>query len=35
MDSGLHENEAELGILVLPEALEMLSDSDGLLDQVV
>lgn len=30
MDSGFNENEAELGILVLAVALEMLADGDGL-----
>jgi len=32
VDSGLDENETELGVLVLSVALEMLADSDGLLD---
>lgn len=35
MNSALHENEAELGVLVLTIALEVLSDGDSLLDQVV
>jgi len=35
MDTGLDENETELGVLVLSVALEMLADSDGLLDQHV
>lgn len=30
MDTGLNENETELGVLVLTVALEMLADSDGL-----
>lgn len=30
MDSGLDENETELGVFVLAVALEMLADSDGL-----
>lgn len=30
MDTGLDENEAELGVLVLAVALEVLADSDGL-----
>jgi len=35
VDSGLDENESELGVLVLPALLEMLSDVDGLLDEEV
>jgi len=35
VDTGLNENEPELGILVLPELLEVLPHSHGLLDQVV
>jgi len=35
VDTGLDENEAELGILVLTVALKMLADRDGLLDQHV
>jgi len=35
MDTRLDENEAELGVLVLAIALEMLADGDGLLDQHV
>lgn len=30
MDTGLDENEAELGVLVLAVALEVLADGDGL-----
>ena len=30
MDSGLDENETELGVLVFAVALEVLADSDGL-----
>jgi len=36
VDTGLDENEAELGVLVLAvAALEMLADGDGLLDEHV
>ena len=35
MDSALDANETELGVLVLSHLLEMLADSDGLLDQVI
>jgi len=35
VDAGLDENEAELGVFVLAVALEVLADSDGLLDQHV
>ena len=35
MDSALNKNESELGVLVLPVSLKMLSDGDGLLDQIV
>jgi len=35
VDTGLDENETELGVLVLSVALEMLSHGDGLLDQHV
>ena len=35
VDAGLSVNEAELGVAVLAELLEMLSDRDGLLDKVV
>jgi len=35
VDAGLGVNETELGVLVLSELLEMLSDCDGLLNQVV
>ncbi len=35
MDSGLDQNESELGIGVLAELLQVLSDRDGLLDQAV
>lgn len=31
MDTGLDENETELGVLVLSVALEMLADSNGLM----
>jgi hypothetical protein len=31
VDTGLDENEAELGVLVLAVALKVLADSDGLL----
>jgi hypothetical protein len=32
VDTGLDENQAELGVLVLAVALEVLADSDGLED---
>jgi len=35
VDTGLDENETELGVLVLSVALEMLADGDSLLDQHV
>jgi len=35
VDTGLDQNEAELGIAVLAVALQVLADRDGLLDQVV
>lgn len=35
MDSGFDENQSELGVLVLSVSLEVLTDLDGLLDQVV
>ena len=35
MDSGLDENESELGVLVLSVLLEVLPDIDGLLDEEV
>jgi len=35
VNSGLDENETELGVLVLSVALKMLANSDGLLDQHV
>ena len=35
VDSGLDENEAELGVLVLPVALQVLADGDSLLDKEV
>lgn len=35
MDSRFDENQSELGVLVLPVSLEVLSDLNGLLDQVV
>ena len=35
MDSALNKNESELGVLVLPVSLKMLSDGHGLLDQII
>ena len=35
VDARLHENEAELGVLVLAVALEVLAHGHGLLNQVV
>jgi len=35
VDTGLDKNEAELGVLVLAVALEVLADGDSLLDQHV
>lgn len=35
MNTGLNENEPELGVLVLPELLEVLPHGDGLLNEVV
>lgn len=35
MDSGLDQNQSELGVLVLSVSLQVLSDSDSLLDQEV
>merc|ERR1719415_358068 len=35
VDSALNKNESELGVLVLPVSLKMLSDGHGLLDQIV
>lgn len=35
VDARLDQNHAVLGVLVLAVALQMLADSDGLLDQVV
>ena len=35
MNSGLDQNETELGILVLPVPLQVLADGDGLLDEEV
>ena len=35
MDSGLDQNESELGILVLPVPLQMLADGHSLLDEEV
>lgn len=35
MDTGLDENQSEFGVLVLAVSLEMLADSNGLLDQHV
>ena len=34
MDAGLDENEAELGVLVLAVALQMLADGDSLVQGV-
>jgi hypothetical protein len=34
VDTGLNENETELGVLVLAVDLEVLADGDGLLDEV-
>jgi len=35
VDAALDQNQAELGVLVLAELLQVLADGDGLLDQVV
>ncbi len=35
MNSALNENQSELGVFVLSVSLKMLSDGDGLLDQMV
>lgn len=35
VDSGLDQNQSELGVLVLSVSLQVLADRDGLLDQVV
>ena len=35
MDSALNKNESELGVFVLSELFEMLSDRDSLLNQVI
>lgn len=35
VDTGLDQNESELGVLVLSVSLKVLSDVDSLLDQVV
>lgn len=35
MDSGLDQDQSELGVLVLAVALQVLSDGDGLLDKHV
>ena len=35
VDSALNQNKSELGILVLPVSLQMLSDGHCLLDQIV
>lgn len=35
MDSGLNQNQSELGVLVLSVSLQVLSNGDSLLDQVV
>ena len=34
MDTGLDENETELGVLVLAVGLQMLANGDGFLDKV-
>ena len=34
MNAGFDQNEAELGVLVLAIALEMLADGDGLADTI-
>lgn len=34
MDTGLDQNEAELGVLILAVSLEMLADSNGLCSEV-
>lgn len=34
MDTGLDQNQAELGVLVLAVALKVLADSDGLVETV-
>lgn len=35
MDTGLNENKAEFGVLILAVSLKVLTDSNGLLDQHV
>ena len=35
MDTGLDENEAELGVLVLSVALKMLANSNGLIENII
>jgi len=35
VDSGLNQNQSELGVLVLSVSLQVLSNGDSLLDQVV
>ena len=35
MNTALHQNQTELGVTVLSVALQMLSDSNGLLDEEV
>ena len=35
MNAALHKNQAELGVPVLPVAVQMLAHGQGLLDQVV
>jgi hypothetical protein len=35
VDTALHQNEAELGVFVLPEAVQVLAHRDGLLDHEV
>jgi len=34
VDTGLDENEAELGVLVLAVSLEMLADGNGFFDEM-
>lgn len=35
VDPALHKNQPELGVLILPVPLQMLTDRDSLLDQMV
>lgn len=35
VDAALHENETELGVAVLPVAVQMLAHGHGLLDELV